>query len=428
MDAEVSPPTRMLHAAEEIGRQLCEAAIWAADGRLANWLGRRDIVDDPATARFSIRTAALGPEVYAGGAGMALFLTELHRETASPGAARTAAAALRRSVHILRKGELPLPPFSFFAGHAGIACVALRLAEAAPESELGQEIRWLLDEVRRCDTPPDSPDIISGLAGAVLALCDLATRTGETAMLDRATLCGERLCSTAIWDGDACWWQPHLASGKTSPPMAAYAHGSAGISHALLVLHRLAPDPRYLAAARGGFAFGARFYNEVEGNWVDPRFPYEGGPGEASGTFQSAWCQGSAGYLIARQEAAMLDPERNEEHALHAAAAAAATRRARDARLGQRGKDATLCHGVLGLNEALVTFARATHDPGLEADCMITAADLAPRYRQLADWPSGVNAGGPNPSLMIGAAGVGYHLLRLARPSVPPILSLLAAR
>jgi lantibiotic modifying enzyme len=36
-------------------------------------------------------------------------------------------------------------------------------------------------------------------------------------------------------------------------------------------------------------------------------------------------------------------------------------------------------------------------------------------------WPSGVD-GGWNPTLMLGAAGVGYHFLRLADPRLPSCL------
>ena len=59
-------------------------------------------------------------------------------------------------------------------------------------------------------------------------------------------------------------------------------------------------------------------------------------------------------------------------------------------------------------------------------NAFVTATELVRRYDACGDWPSGVNAGGPNPSLMIGEAGIGYHLLRLtAAGSIPCILSLL---
>ncbi|HZW30379.1 MAG TPA: lanthionine synthetase LanC family protein, partial [Isosphaeraceae bacterium] len=50
---------------------------------------------------------------------------------------------------------------------------------------------------------------------------------------------------------------------------------------------------------------------------------------------------------------------------------------------------------------------------------------LIDRHSASADWPSGRSSGGPNPSLMIGTAGIGYTLLRLHDPGgVPSILLL----
>jgi lantibiotic modifying enzyme len=37
-------------------------------------------------------------------------------------------------------------------------------------------------------------------------------------------------------------------------------------------------------------------------------------------------------------------------------------------------------------------------------------------------WPPGVNGGVENPSLMLGSAGVGWFLLRVAQPDVPSVL------
>jgi hypothetical protein len=55
---------------------------------------------------------------------------------------------------------------------------------------------------------------------------------------------------------------------------------------------------------------------------------------------------------------------------------------------------------------------------------------LRPGSRQLGshcyptgDWPSGMPSGGPSPALLLGTAGIGYHLLRLHDPArVPPVL------
>ena len=45
------------------------------------------------------------------------------------------------------------------------------------------------------------------------------------------------------------------------------------------------------------------------------------------------------------------------------------------------------------------------------------------RHARSGNWPSGLVSRGPNPSLMLGSAGVGYSLLRLYDPkTVPSVL------
>jgi len=210
--------------------------------------------------------------------------------------------------------------------------------------------------------------------------------------------------------------------------MAGVAHGVAGMALALMALQRHAPQDNYLATVRGGIAFTDRLFDEHEGNWIDTRMEHRrDDDGRLSGTFQTAWCHGAAGIMLARLQAAEIDREQAARHLRFAERAAAAVVRGLQTKLAQRQCDASLCHGIFGLNEALVTYARAVGDTEIETTALETALTLLSRYRALNDWPSGINAGGPNPSLMVGAAGIGYHLLRLAaRGPAPPILTLFA--
>ena len=418
---------RVFDGAVAIGRQLCAAAITVDRGRYANWMGRRDITEDRLLAQYAVRAAAIGPEVYGGSAGIALFLVQLFAQTGVPDFAATAAAALRRSVRYLQTHDLPLHPYSFFAGYAGILAVALRLREAAPDADVDAECEWLARQIAEATGVPQSPDIIAGSAGAILALLDVVDRSGSAVALEAARACGNDLCARAQWTDDACAWAPHnMTPDRKSPPMAGVAHGAAGIALALMALHQRLPNPAYVAAVRGGLAFADRLYDESEGNWVDARFEYSRNDGRISGTFQTAWCHGAAGIMLVRLHAAAADPEQASLHRRMAHRAAATIAHGLDQKLSQRQCDATLCHGLFGLSEALTTYGRAVGDDSCEAKSLHVASLLLPRYHGLEQWPSGINAGGPSPSLMVGAAGVGYHLLRLAgRGAVPPILTLL---
>lgn len=59
----------------------------------------------------------------------------------------------------------------------------------------------------------------------------------------------------------------------------------------------------------------------------------------------------------------------------------------------------------------------------LEALARETLEELFGRYGAEGPWPSGTPSLGPNPSLMLGTAGIGYTLLRLHDPgAMPPVL------
>jgi lantibiotic biosynthesis protein len=62
-------------------------------------------------------------------------------------------------------------------------------------------------------------------------------------------------------------------------------------------------------------------------------------------------------------------------------------------------------------------------DPSYRDRAVAVGRALIDRHAESGDWPSGVPSGGPNPSLMIGNAGIGYAFLRLHDPKgVPSIL------
>jgi hypothetical protein len=61
--------------------------------------------------------------------------------------------------------------------------------------------------------------------------------------------------------------------------------------------------------------------------------------------------------------------------------------------------------------------------PPLRAAARAAGRALIDKYAASGSWPSGVATAGPNPSLMLGNAGIGMHFLRLHAPeTVPPLL------
>jgi lantibiotic modifying enzyme len=123
-----------------------------------------------------------------------------------------------------------------------------------------------------------------------------------------------------------------------------------------------------------------------------------------------------------------LDPEQAAYHESLARAALGTTLTALDTSLQSPRFDATLCHGLAGLAEIVQIYAETIDDDNARQVVQNTAAELIRRYDEAGDWPSGQMTGGLNPTLMLGNAGIGHHLLRLHAPQAVPSVLIIESR
>jgi lantibiotic modifying enzyme len=126
---------------------------------------------------------------------------------------------------------------------------------------------------------------------------------------------------------------------------------------------------------------------------------------------------------LARLRAAGLDPLRRDTYVASANSALTTTRTVIEEVRQFPRHDSTLCHGLAGLLEVLWIAAHLLDRDEYRAYVDEVAQELIQKHASVGDWPSGLPSAGPNPSLMVGTAGIGYQLLRLHRPQhVPPVL------
>ncbi|AKJ05795.1 Lanthionine biosynthesis protein LanM [Archangium gephyra] len=417
-----------LEAATRLGRTLCESAFWEAERQRCNWMGRNEEVYLPG-AQVPPTSAALGPLVYSGSAGVALFLSELSEVTGEPAFREAALGGIRRSTwHYLHRpaGTAPVSALSFFSGALGAAYVAWRIAGRDPGAGLDGELDALLGRVSRALSEPHPLDLIGGNAGAIPALLAMAKTPAWRLCRDVALRCGEELCAAAEWQGGVAVW-PHEKTARgplTSPPLTGLAHGASGIALALLELYAATGEGRFRNTARGAFAYEDSLFSPAHGNWPDLRV-FPGVAPSPTPAYSSAWCHGAPGIALARLRAMTLDPEQREVHAAVARTALSTTAAALERTLAQPRADATLCHGGTGLSEVMLSGAEQLGDGTYRSLAEKAVTTLVERYATSGDWPSGVLSNGPNPSLMLGTAGIGHHLLRLHAPErVAPVLVL----
>ncbi len=161
----------LLGAAIQIGRSLCRSAYWDREGRFCNWIGRSTDEVAQTDGMITPASAALGPDLYGGSAGMALFLAQLDAAVGDDEFRRISDGAVARSIRQFERWPVkqPLSPLSFFSGDLGVAYVAWRMGNLTRSEERFAQAESILDRVVEAVSLPHMVNVIAGNAGAIPA-------------------------------------------------------------------------------------------------------------------------------------------------------------------------------------------------------------------------------------------------------------------
>jgi len=409
-DSAIPPPDRALEVAAVIGFGIARRAIWS--GERCGWLDGVPVLpgQNPAVS------AMVGVDVYGGTAGIGWFLAQAAARIADPLLARTARGALRQAA-ARADDHLAYSPHGFYGGAAGAGAALVLAGQELGDAQAVEAGRALLLRVPLVAADPLATDLISGLAGTVLALSLAAAALGgDAVLLARAGEAAGALLAMGQRDAVGTLSWATIADRRAN--LAGFGHGAAGIAHALILLNALAPDDRWTEAAAAAAAYERGLFDAGQANWPDFRIF----PGYSSDQvyFPIAWCHGAPGIVRSRMLAEAIG---GFDVAADLAAGLSTT--AREAERGFRlpGTDFTLCHGVLGLADALLDAARqgrAEHGALVTAIAGFAAAAF---HDEEMPWPSGLLTREEMNGLMMGNAGIGHFYLRLADPGLESVLA-----
>lgn len=397
---------RCVGAAEVIAAELRQSVVELPGGAVT-WHAP---ADDGRAA------AALGPHLYDGVTGVALFLAALDRVRGSGehrGLVLRAVEPLRRAFRQLARdpdrAERLRLQVGGMVGLGSAVYAYVRLGQWLEDASLLEDAHAVTALLTTARIVADTKlDVVEGCAGAILALLALAAAApGADAPLRIAAECAAHLlrARTATEGAPRAW----AAVGK--PALGGFAHGAAGIGHALLRLAARTGDLKLREAAVEGFAFERALYDPAAGEWLDPR------TGRA--LEQRAWCHGSPGAALAR--AGSLDVHGGTAPRAELGWFLRDTRALADVSLDH------LCCGNLGRAEILLSAHQVLGDAALLDEARAIAVRALRRARAAGGFaltrPG--EAPGFRPAFFRGASGVGYALLRLAAPvTLPCILRL----
>jgi hypothetical protein len=431
--AQPGTPDFFLEVAARIAARVAAAAEWQEGGRSCTWTIMAPDRDRPELRVANPATAS--GTLYEGTSGIGLFLAQVWSATGGrdEALARAAAGALRFALDEAK--ELPAGSYGFHGGRVGISYAAAAAGRMLGDAALVSAATEVLEPAVGHETEDRGLDVIGGAGGAIQALVALSAWLPDAELpLDIARRLGEHLI--AAGDHEPGGWAWGTMRGSAQRHLCGYAHGSAGVGHALLELYLATGDSRFRYGMEQAFLYEDQFFNPEPSNWPDLRHNELGEYLYANRTdelrqrliagetlapqpprYMSAWCHGAPGIGLSRLRAwqtlgeqAYLDDSR--------AALKATVESLADARMNY-----SLCHGRGGNAETLIVASQVLGEDEWVQRAREVAVEGWEQYEaQGKPWPCGTMQGASDPGLLLGEAGIGWYFLRLARPETPSVL------
>ncbi len=352
--------------------------------------------------------------LYDGHAGMALFFAYLGQSTGEARYTELAEAALATALGQAESLTTTFPYVGGFNGWGGLIYTLTHLGALWQQPNLWEKALTFAEVAATHVQQDEQFDVIGGAAGCIGAAAALYSCTADPRLPALIAQCADHLVAYAQPLATGVGW---VVPNMGGTPLAGFSHGAAGIAWALLKAADIGHQPTYRDVAQQALTYERSLFVADLENWSDLRSAAEDAP-TAEHAAMHAWCHGAPGIGLARL--AMLeqldDPQVRDEIAiaLHSTT------------MHGFGGGHCLCHGALGNVDLLVKAATALGDENWLAEARrLTGAILADQA--IRGWRCGVPGGVETPGLMVGLAGIGYELLRLANPQMIPSVLLLEA-
>jgi type 2 lantibiotic biosynthesis protein LanM len=405
-------PAPLLKAALAIGARLEELALPSQDS--VNWIGLN-------LERFDQWSLTpLNLNIYDGLPGVALFLAYLGRCADEPRYTKLAQATLTSIREQIKLSKTSVSSVGSMEGWGSVLYTLTHLSALWQDPTLLDEAQALALEV----IPPLLEkdiflDVITGAAGCIGVLVGLYQQHPTPQVLELAVKCGEHLLAQA---------QPQAQGGiawRTFMPVSqaatGFGRGSTGMGWALLKLASISGEQRFQEAGLAALDYERHVFSATESNWPDYRTAGKAKLAKGELRFMTAWCHGAPGIGLARlsllpELAAVEDP------AIVRAEVEAAIKNTLEQGFGFNH---SLCHGDLGNLDFVLEASQVFKDPALETKVAYLSASILADIAERG-WICSTPMDVETPGLLVGLAGIGYGLLRVAAPSIVPSVLVLA--
>jgi len=391
--------------ADRIAAEISRRAIRRGPG--AAWIGLDWLGDSEV-----FQLVCLGPDLYNGACGIAVFLAAHAAATGHKPSAELALAAIAHLRKSLKgRNAARIARSLGIGGATGLGSVVYAFAVVAKclgnddlLTDAKNATRLFTDELIAADK---HLDVMGGSAGGILGLLRLYRDTRSGDALVRAVKCGEHLLvQRRLGSKGRRTWATQGA--KLNGGLNGMSHGAAGFAYALAALAAAADREEFAQAAAECVAFEDSTYDAGRHNWPDLRTSVTHWPCQ--------WCHGATGIGLSRIGLSRIGLARfgmNKRRAMSGELsdienAVTGVQQNRPTPVD------TLCCGTLGGIEFLCEAGGALKRDDLRAaasrrlTAVLDRANAAGDYR----WNNGKRQF--NLGLFRGLSGVGYTLLRQA--------------
>jgi len=298
-----------------------------------------------------------------------------------------------------------------FEGLGGIIYVISHLDRLWNESWLRTYAKQFISKIAKLVNSDKKYDIMTGSAGAILALLSYYQTTKDQYSLIVASSFGDHLVSNFIETPNGSGW-----GNEQNKIFTGFAHGIAGIAYSLMNLYQFNSKSVYKIVALKSIIYEQSTYCSEVGNWLDRRFSELE---EQKKQAMSAWCNGAMGIGYSRLLMRDLENFKHDDSFNQDIDKAKLNTMTK-----MEIKNHCLCHGHFGNQEFIHQLIISEQsNKGCREDFII---NINQYINQLNE--SGFSRDSKHfesVGLMTGLSGVGYQLLKFTLPERLPSLLML---
>lgn len=352
------------------------------------------------------QVTALDSGLYNGLSGIAMFLGYLGKVSGEEDFNRL---AMQTMESILQQ---PIQEKSFASAFYGQASHLYILSHF--DALYGENQKWKLyiqnslNNIEKNVKNDQFYDLLGGSAGIIQVLLNIHEQFNNEQALNIAQKYGDHLIENKIVTERGIGW----SDPSSQIMLGGLSHGTSGIAWSLLRLHKQTSKQKYFETALEAIRYDRSLYNSKNCNWADLRCSQH-----KSSEFSAAWCHGATGIGLSRLLYLPYIKDTLLQQEIETAVSTTVD-------VGM-GRSHSLCHGDLGNSELFHVAGNVLGRPEWNRMAHAVGMNAIKEKQEIGKYKTGVGRHIEIPGLFMGLSGIGYQLLRLAKPNqVPSVLTL----